>query len=165
MFWRKKPQPSTVALFDLGSDGAALSWNGDDSRAVALDIFVELARRLERQDRVERLRLSGLVGSAIDVADRAAFIRAAPELLQRKYRAYEFEFRLNDGHRGYRVRHLDQSTPGIAFDTPVEGEPFWSTLQAVLLEQAAKPTGVKVSTGPWYESDNSSRAEPKRHET
>lgn len=161
LFWRNQPQSPAVALFELGRDGASLSWNGDESRTVALDMFVELARRLEGENRVERLRLSGLIGSSIDVADRASFLRAAAELLHTKNRAYEFEFRLNDGPRGNRVRHLDQGALGIAFDTPVEGEPFWSTLHAVLKEYADKTTGVRVSTGPWYDGDNSGSREPE----
>ena len=105
--------------------------------------------KLERQDHVERLRLSGLTGTPIDVADVAAFVRVAPHLLMPRHQAYRFEFRLNDGARPYHAGHLDQSVSGIRFDTPAAPEPFWSALAAVLRDFAARDDGVCVSSGAW----------------
>jgi hypothetical protein len=116
-------------------------------------MFVELARRLEGETLVERLRLSGVIGTPIDVPDVEAFVSAAPELLRKVYRYYQFEFRLNEGARRYVVSHLDQSIPGIGFDTPVEGEAFWSALGEVLSDYAERESGVAISTGPWYKGD------------
>jgi hypothetical protein len=157
VFWtRKATGGSTVELFDLSRNGAALSWTDDRSRAIALEMFVELARRLEGTTCVERLRLSGPIGDPIDVPDTERFVRAAPSLLTRKYRKFSFEFRLNEGARRYEVSHLDQSIPGIGFETPGEGESFWSALGAVFADFAERETGVAVSTGPWYQGNSPS---------
>jgi len=149
MFGKEKAKRPEVELFEVIGDGASFAWDCVESRALALEVFVELARRLEGQDTVRRLRLSGLIGSPIDVADIGSFVEAAPELLDQQHQAYEFEFRLNDGERPYRVRHLDQGVTGIAFRAPVERDVFWSGLKEVLEESRNADRGVTFSTGLW----------------
>jgi len=159
-FRKTRQKPSTVELFELLPDGAAFSWNDDRSRAVALEMFVELARRLEGEERVERLRLSSGMAEPldaadpIDVADVRAFVDAAPQLVRPYYKFYRFQFRLNEGERPYTVHHLDQSPRGFWFQTPVEGEPFVVVLRRVLTDFAAGD--VRISTGPWFTRDEAS---------
>lgn len=144
------PGPA-VELSDEGPGGAALSWTGPRARAVALELFVELARRLEGEPGIERLRLEGEVGEPVDVDSIDAFVRAVPLLLTRLYAGFTFEFRLNDGTRVYRLWHLDRRAHGVRFETPEEGEPFWDALGEVLSDFAARSPDVTVSAGPWYE--------------
>jgi hypothetical protein len=150
-----KTKTPTVKLLERINDGAAFSWNCAEARAVALEIFVELARRLERQRAVQRLRLSGRFDAPIDVADVAAFVGVAPELLNQPHQAYEFDFRINDVDRAYSIRHLDQGVSGITFHTPVQGEVLWSTLGGLLAEYNEKGGSVRVLTDPWYPSEPS----------
>jgi hypothetical protein len=150
-----------VELFELYPDGAAFSWNDDVARATALEMFVEVARRLEGEDQIRRLRLSGGMpepidpADPIDVADPGAFVRAAPQLVRQRYQAYRLEFRLNDGERSYGLRHLDQSTAGFWFYAPVGGEPFLRTLDDVLKHFERRPTGVRISKGAWFGGSHS----------
>ena len=158
MFWKRRPPVSTVDLFEVIGDGASFSWNDGESRAFALAMFVELARRLEGESAIRRLRLSGLDGPAIDVSELEMFVRRAPELVNQQYQAYEFVFRLNGGGRAYHVRHLDQGSDGISFQTPVGGDAFWPVLREVLVESAKIQTRVRVSLGPWFRGNDISGA-------
>jgi hypothetical protein len=154
MFKTKTP---TVRLFEMLGDGAAFSWNGEEARSLALEMFVELARRLEQQNGVQRLRLSGLTGVPIDVADVETFAREAVALLNQENQAYEFDFRINDGERRYSLRHLDQGTSGITFHAPVGGELFSSTLGEVFSDYKTKRGNVTVSTAPWFPDESPKR--------
>jgi hypothetical protein len=155
-FSKPKPTPSTVELFELYADGAAFSWNDDFARATALEMFVEVVRRLEGEREIERLRLgSGMPepldpADPIDVADLGEFLRSAPQLVRPYYKSYRLEFRLNEGNRPYGIRHLDQSTSGFWFYAPVSGEQFLTTLQEVLTDFERRPTSARVSTGQWF---------------
>jgi hypothetical protein len=158
MFWKRAPKPSTVELFEIVREGAAFSWNDERSRTVALEMFVEIARRLDGEDAITRLRLRSVApeplepDDPIDVADMGAFVQLAPRLLRHYYRAYEFEFRLNTGKRVYGLRPLDQSGTGFWFVCPrVEQELVYSTLKEVLTAFAERGTDVRISTGPWFE--------------
>ena len=144
------PGPA-VELCDEGPNSASLSWTGPRARAVALAILVELARRLEGEDDVARLRLDGDVGEPIDVGTIDEFVAAAPAVLVRLYSGFTFTFRLNEGTREYRLGHLDQSLPGMWFQAPEQNETFWDTLGEVLRDFAARSRYVRVSGGPWYE--------------
>jgi hypothetical protein len=145
-----KQETATVKLFEMIGDGAAFSWNCTEACALALEIFVELARRLECQHAVQRLRLSGRTGPPIDVSDIESFARVAPALLNQENQTYEFDFRLNDGERAYSIRHLDQCASGITFHTPVQGDVLWSTLGGLLEDYKTKAGSVRVLTDPWY---------------
>ena len=144
------PGPA-VELIDEGPNHAALTWTGPRARAVALAIFVELARRLEEEGDVVRLRLDGEVGEPIDVRTIDEFVAAAPAVLIRLYSGFKFTFRLNESSREYRLGHLDQRLPGIWFEAPEQNEAFWDTLGEVLRDFAARSRYVRVSGGPWYE--------------
>jgi hypothetical protein len=87
MFWKRAPKPSTVELFEIVREGAAFSWNDERSRTVALEMFVEIARRLDGEDAITRLRLRSVAPEPlepvdpIDVADMGSFVQLAPRLL------------------------------------------------------------------------------------
>ena len=154
-------QHSTVELFELFPNGAAFSWTDDRSRAIALEMFVELARRLEGKQGVERLRLSSALADPIDAADpidvtdTSAFVRTAPLLLRQRYQAFRLEFRLNGGARPYGMQHLDQSAKGFWFFAPVTADALMPVLELVLAAFARRDTGVRISTGAWFGGDRS----------
>lgn len=156
MIW-KRSKTSTVGLFEVYPDGAGFSWNDEGSRALALEMFVEIARQLEGERDITRLRLSGGMhepidpADPIDVADVSTFAGVAPQLVQSRYKSYRLVFRLNAGERAYTIHHLDQVPPhGFWFETPVAGEPFLAVLQRVLADFAQRPTGVRIDLGPWF---------------